>query len=83
MTKQEISNYVSQQHVGHSKDSQVTRIFLKNGEIHLTFFLMENQKPELMQENKWIVLPRENVTGYVVLNGDDVRDLKSGAKHFG
>lgn len=83
MTREEIFNYVSQEHIGHSRDSQITRVFLKNGEMHLTFFLKENQNPELMQINKWIVIPCDNLTGYVTLNGDDIQELKSGEKHFG
>ena len=82
MTKTEIASYLSYEEFAKSKDSKITRVILKNGETHPVHFLSENQKDEYASQNKWVMLPLNDFTGYVIMDGENILELKVGAKPF-
>ncbi len=74
MTLQAIKDYVSMEHVDHSK-TKLTRVFLKRNEIFTGQFLAANQTEVLMNQNKWVL----TVGGdSLILDGDDIDKLKVG-----
>jgi hypothetical protein len=79
MTIQQILNYLNQEHIAKSRDSKLTRVYFINGQMAITHFLKDNQRAELINENRWIIFTVDNVNTPIEVNGDDISDLKSGS----
>ncbi len=82
MTKQEIRAYLEYENVGHSADSQITRVIFKADKTQLSHFLKASQMDHLMANNQWIFNFFDSPQGISTINGDDIEALKVGAKPF-
>jgi len=82
MTKHAIFSFLSNEHVGHSADAQTTRIIFKDGQVLRTHFIMDSQEQNLMEQNKWIVTVLDKPQRVTTIDGDNIADLKVGAKPF-
>jgi hypothetical protein len=82
MTNQEIFSYISQEHVAHSADARITRIIFKDGGVLPVHFIKDSQRDDLMAHNKWIVTTLKNPIEVMTIDGEDIAELRAGARPF-